>query len=82
MYLVKGEGREGNLNEFAKRAFDLHYKGSSLLDIETFIKNVIDGNDPLRNDRRQFFEDYLVPPKGKSASENIIDSILGINGYR
>lgn len=82
MYLVKGEGHEGNLNEFAKRAFDLHYKGSSLLDIETFIKNVIDGNDPLRNDRRQFFEDYLVPPKGKSASENIIDSILGINGYR
>jgi len=82
MYLLKDEGHEDNLNEFAKKAFDLHYKGRNLSDIETFVLNVIAGIDPMRDERKKFYSDYLIPPNGKTACDNIIDSILGQNGYK
>ena len=47
-------------------------------DIKSFIEDVvICGNDSMRSTREQFIKDYLVPPHNKTASQNIIDAILG-----
>ena len=77
MYLLRDERHEDNMFPYAKEAFDLHYKGRSRQDIESFILDVINDVDPLKERRIQFKEKNLLPPHGKTACENIIDSILG-----
>lgn len=77
MYLVRDESHADNMIPYAREAFDLHYKGRSISDVEQFIENVISGNDPLKEQRERFKESRLLPSNGKTACENIIDSILG-----
>ena len=77
MYLVKDEHHKDNMTLSAARAFDLHYKGKTHSDIVSFIQNVINGSDPLLDDRESFCKEHLVPPHGKTACENIMDVILG-----
>ena len=77
MYLVKDDGHTENMIPYAKEAFDLHYKGKSIDDIERFIQDVIAGVDPLKEKRAAFKRQHLLPPNGRSACENIIYSILG-----
>ena len=68
------------MNTFAKSAFELHYMGKNEQDIEQFINNVINEVDTKRDERLTFYKEYLLPPYGKSASDNIINAILGYNG--
>lgn len=77
MYLVNKKFRTDELNEFGKRAFDLHYIGRNSEDIELFINNVIEGNDYMKDLRMRFYSECLLPPFGNSASNNIINSIIG-----
>lgn len=77
MYLLKDDNHSEELNEFGKMAFNLHYKGRNVDDIETFIKNVIAEVDPMKEERDKFYNDYLRAPEGNSASDNIINAILG-----
>ena len=81
MYLVTDEHHTDNQNDFAKHAFDQHYHGRSAEDIERFIQNVIQGVDPLKASRHQFYETELQPPYGKTACENIINAILGVEEF-
>lgn len=71
-----------NLNSCAKEAFQLHYKGHNKEEIEQFILNVISGKDPLKQEREKFFKKSLAPIGGASASDNIIDCILGTKEFR
>lgn len=75
MYLVNG--KEHPLNSFGKGCYEQYYKGTNVADIEQFVQNVIHGIDPMKEQRELFFHDYLLPPNGKTACDNIIDSILG-----
>lgn len=77
MYLTKDEHHAEGLNDFGKMAFDLHYKGRCEEDIEAFINDVIEGRDEMKVAREKFYNDYLLPPDGNSASDNIIKAILG-----
>ena len=77
MYLIKDEKHAENLNEFGKKAFNIHYLGRCEDDIESFVINVLQGKDIMKKEREKFYNDYLIPPNGKSASENIINAILG-----
>ena len=77
MYLLRDGRHEDNMIPYAKEAFDLHYKGSAQKDIENFILDVINDVDPLKEKRIQFKEKSLLPPNGRTACENIVDSILG-----
>ncbi len=81
LFLIRQEGYEANRNEFARKAFDLHYKGHTEEEIDGFIRNVLDGVDPLKEDRQEYFDRYLLPPNGKSACQNIINAILGQDEY-
>lgn len=71
-----------NFNDFSTKAFSLHIKAIKETDIENFIQTIIDGIDPLSSDRRQFYEQQLLPPNGTSASENIIAHICNSIGIK
>ena len=58
-------------------AFKQAYIGSDEADIRRFIDDVVlGGNDPMRPQREQFYNDYLLPPGGKSVARNILDDII------
>lgn len=68
-----------NLNEFGTINFEVLYNTQTNLkeDIEKFIVDVvINGEDYKKEKRTQFIEKYLLPPNGKSASENIYENML------
>lgn len=82
MYLVNGEPHTELLNDFGQGSYQCHYMGHSRQEIEQFILNVIHGVDPMKDQRDKFFAENLLPPNGKTACENIIDALLGLNGYK
>ena len=83
MYLIRDDDAHiDNMIPYAKEAYNLHYKGRSISDVERFLEDVIAGNDPLKERRIIFKENNLVPPHGKTACENIINVILGKEEYR
>ena len=81
MFLKKKEPENDYMNWQTIKALELHYSGFNECDIENFIQNVIKGVDPLRDDRKRFVDDNLTPPYGKTASQNIINAILGEEEY-
>ena len=69
------------LNDFGMINFEVLYKTSLNLkkDIDEFVKKVvIEGVDEKREARENFIQDYLQPPHGKTASENIYDCICEV----
>nr|WP_321500610.1 CDP-glycerol glycerophosphotransferase family protein [uncultured Dethiosulfovibrio sp.] len=63
-------------NEFGKMALTQHYHAYSEEDIINFIDKVIlDGDDYMKDQRDVFFKEYLLPPNGNTASENIFNCI-------
>lgn len=82
LYLDRVEHKTDNLNECAKRSFELQYHGKTIDDIRHFIDNVIVGVDPRKEERMEFVNHYLRPPYGKTACENIMNAILGVEEYK
>lgn len=76
LYLVKEESHDKNISRFGKEAYNLHYKGFSKEDIESFLNDIINDIDPIKEKRKKFYNQYLLPPNGKTACENIINSII------
>lgn len=76
LYLDKNGHSTDNLTEMTKVAYDLHYHAKNHNDIEQFIIDVIRGKDEKKKDRELFYAQYLIPPGGKSACENVIDALL------
>lgn len=73
MYLCEDESY---FNEIAKDALACYYRGTTKEEIRTFIQDVvIGGSDILKEKREAFYQEHLLPPNGKSAAENIIDSL-------
>lgn len=73
----------GKLNveaaEDGKDAYNAHYHAKTEFDIECFIQQVvIDGEDSMQSQRKDVLLNHILPKKGKSATENIIDSIKEI----
>lgn len=77
MYLVRDDTHTQNMTPYAREAFDLHYKGTSISAIEQFLEDLVTGNDPLKKRRIDFMHQQLLPPQNRSACDNIIHSILG-----
>lgn len=76
IYYFNNANHNDNLNSFAKQAISVHYKGTQISDIESFILNIIHEHDTLANERDWFYNNYLRIPQGINASENIINTIL------
>lgn len=73
---------ELRLGLFGGAAHDVHYLGYCHKDIENFIIDVIKGDDPMKSKREKFCNEFLLPPNGQTACENIIDAILGQGAYK
>lgn len=64
-------------SEFGKQAHNIHYIGANETDIRWFIDEVVlKGNDPMKDKRKKFYDNYLLPPKGNSVAQNIVDDIV------
>ena len=64
-------------SEFGRKAYGMHYLGKDEADIRHFIEDVVlQGHDPMRPQREQFFKDYLLPPNEKSVAQNVVDDIV------
>ena len=73
-----------DLSEMGRAAFEAHYTGADGDSIARFLKDVVlDGTDPLAPQREAVYQQYLLPPDGRSAAENIFkdlsDSIFKTN---
>ncbi len=64
-------------NAMGREAVEAQYIGKNMEDVERFISDtVLGGHDPMQQHRSTFRDQYLVPPHGRSAAENIINYIL------
>lgn len=77
LFINNGQDNKNELNTYAREAINLHYQANSIKDIESFILSVINNQDPLYDDRLEFYERILLPPNNNTSSQNIIDYILG-----
>ena len=76
MYIIKNENFIDKFSPFGKMSFGQHYQGRTIEEIRQFINDVvIGGNDPMREQRQAFFDQYLAPRSGKMPSEKIIELI-------
>lgn len=82
LYLLSNTDVTKSINEFTKKAYDLHYKSTTREDIEKFINMIIFGGDDKQQQREEYVKTQLTPPNGKSACDNIINAILGIEEYK
>ena len=78
LFLLKDDYMTDGMYEFGIKALDCHYKGKTMNDIRKFISDVVIGrNDPMKIRRECFIKEYLLPPNNLTASQNIINAILG-----
>jgi CDP-Glycerol:Poly(glycerophosphate) glycerophosphotransferase. len=76
LFMMFNTGIRDKFNEFGKMALDQHYHAYNQDDIINFIEKVVlEGKDTMKAQRDHFYETYLFPPNGKSASQNIFDHI-------
>lgn len=76
MYLQAGNGYTG-FNEDTLQALACYQKGSTVAEIERFLLGLIHNTpDSMARARTRFMKQYLLPPGGCSAAQNIINSIL------
>lgn len=63
--------------KFGRQCMDNHYFGSCEKDILNFIDNVVLlGNDLMKEQRVEFYNNYLIPPSRKTTAENTYDDIV------
>jgi len=75
LYLANCD-RESQSNEVGKWAYNCHYHAVTEDEIENFVKNVVlDGKDPMKSKREDFYKKVLLPPNGMNVSQNIIYEI-------
>lgn len=77
MYLTRKEKIEV-FNTFADDCFKVHYHGCSIPEIESFIQNVIDGTDPLYDQRTRFIKEQLVPKGNETVAGTIYKELCKI----
>ena len=66
-----------DVNEVGRSALLAHYEGHSLLDVISFIENVvIANNDTKVQERLHFRETYFKSPNGRMFSENVLSAIM------
>lgn len=82
LYLVREEHVWNNVDECTKQSFGFHYQGQNADDIRRFIDNIIAGRDERKEERLQYINQYLRPPHGQTACENIMNAILGKGEYK
>ncbi len=71
LYTFADDNVKNRFNDFGKLALEQHYHAYNETQIVEFIELVCNGEDPKKESRREFYNNFLIPPNNKSASENI-----------
>lgn len=64
-------------DDFGLKCLDLHYVGKSVSDIRSFIEDVVlNENDIMKSEREEFYNNYLIPPNGRTVADNIYYDLI------
>lgn len=63
-------------NSFAQDCLSVYYHAKNSEDIENFIIDIINGQDPLKEERTNFYQEKLLPPNGILPSQSIFNIII------
>lgn len=73
LFQVKDDTVQEQWKPFGQACFAQHYHAYSIEETEAFIRDVvIAGNDPKKEEREQFYKNYLYPKDGVMPSDKII----------
>ena len=65
------------LNMLGKQALAVHYQGKDEAALIDFIERVVlAGEDPMRPQRKQFYQENLIPPMGPSVTQATVEIIM------
>lgn len=73
---VKQSTEQQNTTELCKQAIACHYIGKSMDDVRQFVEMVLRGEDTMKKQRQQFFENYLLPKSGTDVALNIYNDFV------
>lgn len=81
LFQIRDENVKNEFNTFGKLCFENHYHANTIEDTEAFIKEVVlNGNDSKREEREQFYKQYLYPKDGVMPSEKIYTLLTSVIG--
>ena len=76
-FCVRNRRIHENFNEFGRLALKVHYKVNDQNEILDYIEDVVfNSQDIFRQEREDFFAEYLQPPNQTYASQNIYNEIV------
>lgn len=78
MYVTQNmERAKSFVNEPGREAYNAHYEGSTMDDVERFADNVVlRGRDTMEAARRAYYDKYLAQPGGQTTARNMYDDIV------
>ena len=77
LFMVRDKNVLKHWNPFGEYCFNQHYLAHSLDEIRRFIEDVvIEGKDPKKESREQFYKQYLYPKDGVMPSQKIYDILV------
>lgn len=77
LFTKRDKDIEKRFNDFGKLIYHKLYHANNENDITNFINKVVLGSkDIMFEDRNNIFRNIVLPPKGKTASENIFNELL------
>lgn len=76
---VCSDGIESQMNQYGRMALGCHQQASGMEGITNFVDSIVAGlEDPKAETKKEFFDKYLVPPNGMSASQNILNYLASV----
>ncbi len=81
LFQIRDEKVKEEFNSFGQMCLEQHYLAYSIEETEKFIQEVvIAGNDPKKEQREQFYKQYLYPKDGVMPSEKIFNILKNTIG--
>ena len=78
MYISQNiERAKSHVNKPGREAYNAHYIGSTVDDVERFVEDVVlQGHDTMCEIRKIYYHQYLAQPCGKSTAQNMYEDML------
>lgn len=76
LHTNRDEKIKNRMNLFGIESFNMHYHAKNQNDILVFIQDLLNDIDEKFVQRKTFLKERLLPPNGKTASENIYNEIV------
>lgn len=71
------EETKSSMMDVGKNALECQYRGSTMKELESFLEQVVLGdNDPLLEVRNDFYNLFLLPPNNQTVTSNIYNSVM------